>query len=170
MGENRFLLFFDFPPWGKVDFRCFLVFPRGGKPFFAVFWFSPVRESWFSPFSCFPPWGKDDFRWFLIFPREGKMIFADFLFSPVRESWFLLVFVHRTPTPSSFQRFLRFVGRRWAVFMFLCSSLPGTGLFLLFYVRWKFQQGQFLCFQTLCRTFRSAQTVVHWLYRYSCFQ
>ena len=36
-GENRFLLISDFPPRGKAVFRCFLIFPREGKPFFAEF-------------------------------------------------------------------------------------------------------------------------------------
>ena len=35
--ESRFLLIFDFPPWGKFDFHCFLVFPHEGKLIFAEF-------------------------------------------------------------------------------------------------------------------------------------
>ncbi|MGP1453518.1 MAG: hypothetical protein ACTTJ9_08750, partial [Segatella oris] len=35
--ETRFSLIFDFPPWRKVDFRRFLIFPRGGKSIFAEF-------------------------------------------------------------------------------------------------------------------------------------
>ena len=84
--------FFDFPSRGKANFRWFLVFPRGGKPIFADFWFSPVEESRFSLISCFPSRGKAVFRWFLIFPREGKPIFGDFWFSPMRESWFSQIF------------------------------------------------------------------------------
>ena len=56
--------FFDFPSRGKAGSRRFLVFPRGGKPFFADFLFSPVEESRFSLNSDFP--------------HEGKLIFADF--------------------------------------------------------------------------------------------
>ena len=35
--EGRFSAFFDFLPWRKVDFRRFLIFPRGGKSIFSVF-------------------------------------------------------------------------------------------------------------------------------------
>ena len=72
------------------NFRSFSYFPREGKSFFAVFWFSPVREICFSLFFDFPPWGKVVFRCFLIFPREGNLFFSVFWFSPVRESRFSL--------------------------------------------------------------------------------
>ena len=104
--------FFDFPSRGKAVFRWFLVFPRGGKPFFADFWFSPMRESWFSQISDFPSWGKTDFWWFLIFPRGRKLIFADFCTSYPYETWFFVFSAHRRGTKPCFMRFSSIVPLR----------------------------------------------------------
>ena len=172
--ESRFSLISCFPPWRKVDFRWFLIFPREGKPIFADFWFSPVRKGdfqrfWFSPvrerwfllFSCFPPWWKVDFCCFLVFPRGGKPIFADFwfsltgdnLFSPIfirrtptkasflifrssypYETLFLPIFVHRTPTKASFYRFSFVVPLRKPLFPVFRSSYPYESLLLPFFI------------------------------------
>ena len=43
--ENRFSPISCFPNVGKADFQRFLIFPRGGKPLFAVFYqLHPVSE------------------------------------------------------------------------------------------------------------------------------
>ena len=99
--------FFDFPSRGKANFRWFLVFPRGGKPIFADFWFSPVEESRFSLISCFPSRGKAAFRRFLIFPRGRK-----------------LIFVRRTPTKRDFSYFPLIVGGTKPCFMRFSSIVP----------------------------------------------
>ena len=76
--ESRFSMIFDFPPWGKADFRWFLIFPREGKPILIVFWFSLTGD---------------------------KLVFADFYLSYPYESLFFSFFAHRTPTKASFCRF-----------------------------------------------------------------
>ena len=48
--ENRFSPISCFPNVGKVDFRRFLIFPRGGKPPFAIFRSSYPYESLLFPF------------------------------------------------------------------------------------------------------------------------
>ena len=111
-GESRFSLISCFPSRGKTDFCWFLIFPRGGKPFFAVFWFSLARESRFSLSSDFPPWGKAVFRWVLIFPHEGKPIFAVFCTSYPYEAWFFIFSAHRRGTKPCFMRFSSIVPLR----------------------------------------------------------
>ena len=135
--------FFDFPSRGKANFRWFLVFPRGGKPIFADFWFSPVEESCFSPIFDFPSRGKADFRWFLIFPREGKPFFADFWFSPWGKADFRrflifprgrkLIFVRRTPTKRDFSYFPLIVGVRSLVLCVFHQSYPYESFIFLFF-------------------------------------
>ena len=101
--ESCSSLFFDFPPWGKVVFRWFLVFPREGKPIFDDFLFSPVRESWFLLIFDFPPWGKADFNRFFDFPSRGIICFRRFL--PVVPLRKLLFPVFRSSYPISGQFF-----------------------------------------------------------------
>ena len=127
------MAFFILPNVGKVDFRRFLVFPMLGKSIFVVFWFSPVRESRFSPISCFPPWGKADFRWFLVFPRSGKAIFANFWVSPVAESRFSLIFEFPPWGKADFCRFSFVVPLRKTPFPVFRSSYPYESLFLPFF-------------------------------------
>ena len=86
--ENRFSPISCFPNVGKVDFCRFLIFPRGEKPIFDDFLFSPVRERRFLLIFDFPPRGKADFR--SSYPYESL------LFS---------FFARRTPTKTSFCRF-----------------------------------------------------------------
>ena len=126
--------FFDFPSRGKADFRWFLIFPHEGKPIFAEFWFSPVRESWFSLNFDFPPWKIADFRRFLVFPLGGKPIFADFWFSPMRESWFSQIFVRRTPTKRDFSYFSLIVGVRSLILCVFHQSYPYESFIFLFFV------------------------------------
>ena len=87
--------FFDFPSRGKADFCWFLIFPRGGKPIFADFWFSPMRESWFSQIFDFPSWKK-----------------ADFCPSYPYEAWFFIFSAHRRGTKPCFMRFSSIVPLR----------------------------------------------------------
>ena len=128
------MAFFILPNIGKVDFRRFLIFPREGKPIFADFWVSPVRESQFSVISCFPPWWKVDFRRFLIFPRGGKPIFADFWVSPVAESRFLPIFDFPSWGKASFCQFSFIVPLRKPPFANFRSSYPYESFFFPFFI------------------------------------
>ena len=130
---SNFRGFFVFLRSRKWSQRRFLIFPRGGKPFFADFWFSLAGESRFLLISDFPPWRKAVFRWFLIFPREGKPIFADFWFSLVEDSWFSLIFVRRTPTKRDFSYFSLIVGVRSLVLCVFHQSYPYESFFFLFF-------------------------------------
>ena len=47
----------------------------------------------------------------------------------------LCFYAHPSPGQGCFYVFMRVPPRDGTVFMFLCASLPGTGLFLCFYAR-----------------------------------
>ena len=114
------MAFFILPNVGKTVFRRFLVFPMLGKSIFAVFWFSPVRESRFSPISCFPPWGKADFHWFLVFP--------------VAERRFSLIFEFPSWGKASFCQFSFIVPLRKPPFANFRSSYPYESFFFPFFI------------------------------------
>ena len=72
-------MIFCFPPWGKADFRWFLIFPREGKAILIVFWFSLTGDNLFSPiFTRRTPTKASFCRFSFIVPR----IWTDF-----RENW-----------------------------------------------------------------------------------
>ena len=118
--DKRLSGFFVFPGVGKCSQWHFLFFPMLGKSIFAVFWFSPVRESRFSPISCFPPWGKADFHWFLVFP--------------VAERRFSLIFEFPSWGKASFCQFSFIVPLRKPPFANFRSSYPYESFFFPFFI------------------------------------
>ena len=116
MREKRFSMISCFPPWGKADFRWFLIFPREGKAILIVFWFSLTGDNLFSPiFTRRTPTKASFFRFSFIVPLR-KPPFAVFRSSYPYKSFFLPFFVHRTPTKASFCRFSFILPRIWTIF------------------------------------------------------
>ena len=126
VAESRFSAFFQFQPWRKRCFCCFLFIRRGGKPIFAVFCPSYPYERLFLPFfiDCTPT--KRGFQRFLLVVGVRKTVFRRFLHfvgrrralsrvfcvSSTDDEHFSAFFAFRRPTTSVFSRFLRFVSRR----------------------------------------------------------
>ena len=136
--ENRFSPISCFPNVGKVDFCRFLIFPRGEKPIFDDFLFSPVRERRFLLIFDFPPRGKADFR--SSYPYESLL----FPF-----------FINCTPYLSDFSRKSMIYARIWVVFLIeqfrivdfqkgicaltrplLLSVLPASAFFFIIPLNW----------------------------------
>ena len=121
MAEIQFLPFFQFQPWRKRCFCCFLLIRRGGKPIFAVFCPSYPYERMFLPFliDCTPT--KGCFRRFLSVVGVRKTVF---------------------------RRFLHFVGRRRAFFLnFLALRGVGNTFFGVFCIS-EVSESRFLPFST----------------------
>ena len=132
--ESHFSLISCFPPWGKAVFRCFLIFPREGRPFFAVFLFSLVKESRFSLFFVHRTPTKAYFSCFSSVVPLRKPIFPVFRPSYPYESLFLLFFVRRTPTKAYFFCFPFIVPLRKPLSAVFRPSYPYESLFFLFSV------------------------------------
>ena len=94
-------IFYSSQCW-ESRFLLISCFPREGKPFFADFWFSLVRESRFSPIFDFPPWRKADFRRFSFVVPLRKPPFADFRSSYPYESLLLPFFYQLYPVSEWF--------------------------------------------------------------------
>ena len=111
---------FLFPRGWKVVLRHFLSFGRGRNAVFAVFRFSAVAETHFSPFFCFRPWPKRCFCCFLLFGHGRKSIFYVFSLSTVAETLFLLFSIHPNPRKAIFFQFFVHPSPRKAI---ICSFL-----------------------------------------------
>ena len=76
--ENRFEALFQFRPWPKRCFCCFLLFGHGRKPIFSVFCPSYPYERLFLPFfiDCTPT--KRGFSRFLLVVGVRKTVFRRF--------------------------------------------------------------------------------------------
>ena len=70
--ETLFFAFSAFRLRATNDFQHFLTFPRAGKPFSSVFWFSQVWERRFSLFSSLPNLGK-------VFSADFQFLFPHIL-------------------------------------------------------------------------------------------
>ena len=152
--DEWFSAFLVFPLRGKVSSRCYFVFPRGGNPSFADFWFSSAREIRFSLFFRFHPRMTGVFCLFFAFIHGWRMIFAVFSFSSTDEecfsafSWFhpwmtgnfsrkpmnypisepfFLFFVHPRGRTGSFSCFLFIRGLGQLFFSIFCQSEVSGG-------------------------------------------
>ena len=115
-GESRFLLISCFPSRGKADFCWFLIFPRGGKPFFADFCTSYPYESFIFLFfvDCIPYLNKFS-RKLIIYSRIWVIFLENRWLYPVSEQIFPKI-DNLPPYLSYFSWKSMIVSRIWADF------------------------------------------------------